>query len=323
MEAGVALAAAHEKSLKLYWLASIVILYYDWAVTLDAEVTWMWCRRRHGPSTTQFLFFVNRYFPLFAYGVVLSFVLNPNVESDRCRRFLIFPPVAMYISDAVMGAIVILRTSALFAGSRWVLAMMLIVYIATLLFGGVVTAAATQSPVWRGRYGCVTRYPRQYFSLLAFLWPAQTAFDLLVFLLTLYSTLRVRRLAGDQRIPLAELIHRDGVTYFAVMFVAKAVNLIVFLTTDPDLTNINWVFNQTICIVMVSRIVLNIREEIGQRAYPSAFPHVPAANVAGMDTEKHFDTYELSRAGAISTLRGGLVEEDLSPVWPRGRTVVE
>lgn len=73
-------------------------------------------------------------------------------------------------------AIVILRTQALYAGSRWILATMLISYTATLVFGGVrftsrnaalahfakiATAVATQSPKWLGWYGCVTSFPRQ------------------------------------------------------------------------------------------------------------------------------------------------------------------
>ncbi|KZW03244.1 hypothetical protein EXIGLDRAFT_759118 [Exidia glandulosa HHB12029] len=293
------LAAEHEKSLKLYWLASIFILYYDWLITLDTEVQTMWTRRR--VSVAHVLFFVNRYFPLVAYSIVLGFILDPRVSQEflSCRKFLTFPPVAMYISDAVMGAIVIKRTQALYAGSRWTPVMMGIAYAAALVFGGIVTAAATRSPKWLGRYGCVTSYPREDFILLGFLWPAQVIFDLLVFLLTLFSTLRIRRDAGGQIIPLVELIHRDGVSYFAVMFAAKVVNLIIFLTTDPDLTNINWVFNQTICIVMVSRIVLNIREEITQGP---RFPLPPAPLEKGQSLLAD----EFSRTGGVSTLRGGL-----------------
>lgn len=266
------LLATHELDLKFYWLASIFILFYDWAITLDAEVHTMWLRRRL--TLAHALFFVNRYFPLVAYGVVLGYVLNPRVPAEVCRAFLVFPPVAMYINDAVMGAIIIIRTHALYRGSQWILATMCISYFAALVFGGFVTFSATQSPDWLGRYGCVTSYPRQRFWQLGFLWPAQVIFDLLMLLLTLNATLRIREDAGGHKIPLIELIHRDGVLYFVVMFGAKVINLIVFITTDPDLTNINWVFNQTICIVMVSRIVLNIREEITGRSHRFPLPEI-------------------------------------------------
>lgn len=77
------------------------------------------------------------------------------------------------------------------------------------------------------------------------------------------------------------------------------------------MTNINWVFNQTICIVMVSRIVLNIREKI---AHPVLRFSIPAVMLG--EKELTLDLIDDSQAGAVSTQQGGL-EVDVRLGTPR------
>ncbi|OCB88228.1 hypothetical protein A7U60_g4633 [Sanghuangporus baumii] len=50
-----------------------------------------------------------------------------------------------------------------------------------------------------------------------------------------------------------------GVVYFIVMFSAKVVNLVVFWLVSRDLITINWTFNHTITVIMISRLFLNLR----------------------------------------------------------------
>jgi len=302
-----ALEAYREYCIKFYWVASIVILFYDYFITLDVEINNLWGRR---PTVAQCLFYVNRYVPLATYGIILAFMFNTSISASACHKFLIFPPVAMYLSDAVMGAIVIIRTSALYAGKRHILAVMLIVYVAQLVFGGVVTAAATRSPKWRGHLGCITPYPEIYSSFLAFLWPTACLFDFMVLYLTLHRTLAMRKQGTNAH--LVSTIHRDGVHFFAVMFFAKLINLIIFFTAPKDFININWVFNNTICIIMINRLVLNIRKEVARIEQQSQVHHVNEKDDAALDDEKPaFFTVTDSRRNVVSTIRGGFAPSEI------------
>jgi len=305
-----ALAVSHEQSLKFYWVASITILYYDYFSTLDTEINNLWGRR---PTFAQCLFYLNRYVPLVSYSIVLAFIFDRSIATSACHAFLNFPPVAIYFSEVVMGAIVILRTRALYAGSRHVLAVLLIVYGAQLVFGAVVAGAATRSPKWVGHLGCVTPYPSNFTSVLWFLWPTACIFDFLVLYLTLHRTLKMRKQGNN--VALVSMIHRDGITYFALMFIAKLVNLVVFFAASPDLVNINWVFNNIICIVMINRLVLNIRQEVARKEQrgPTHEKEPAARDVEPIEKDGFHMTISESQIGALSILHGDALPADGRP----------
>jgi len=57
------------------------------------------------------------------------------------------------------------------------------------------------------------------------------------------------------------VILRDGVMYFVGMLVAEITDFVVFTNISPDLIAINWTYNSTVTIVLLSRLVLNLRAE--------------------------------------------------------------
>lgn len=59
--------------------------------------------------------------------------------------------------------------------------------------------------------------------------------------------------------PLLQLFVRDGALYFLCIFSANLLNVILFLVATEDLKAIGAGFSQIITCVMVSRLVLNLR----------------------------------------------------------------
>jgi len=97
------------------------------------------------------------------------------------------------------------------------------------------------------------------FPGFALMWASGLVFDTFVFTLTVWHSLSSRPHSKGIPTPLFRLLLRDGVIYFVVMFTAKVVNFVVFWTLSRDLITINWTFNHTITVIMISRLFLNLR----------------------------------------------------------------
>ncbi|KAK2464698.1 hypothetical protein APHAL10511_003274 [Amanita phalloides] len=61
---------------------------------------------------------------------------------------------------------------------------------------------------------------------------------------------------------LFNLVVRDGVIYFAVIFVANLVTVLTFIFAPMDVKAINASFSTLITNLMVSRLILNLRSVV-------------------------------------------------------------
>ncbi|KAI5994908.1 hypothetical protein F5J12DRAFT_409091 [Pisolithus orientalis] len=89
-------------------------------------------------------------------------------------------------------------------------------------------------------------------------WGGQMLFDALVFTLTLRKLISSRSLGKRTFTALAL---RDGALYFAVMTVANVPNITTFLVmSDPFKRSMLSVPTNTLCTVMISRLMINLRD---------------------------------------------------------------
>jgi len=239
---------------KNYQLASVVILFFDYFITLDLEWENIW-RRRWTLAT--FLFFINRYFPMLSYIVVVVSLHDPSWSQQSCETFVRLPFYMVLISETVIAMVVCLRLYALYLG-RWHvpvgLAMVYVIQLVFALLGSRGLTLATGLPAGTGCVANVESWALTYFATYIGI---SAVFDCVVFSLTLIATLRYR--PQGIKVPIADLFLRDGILYFAVMFTAKVVNFVVFWTVSRNLLTINWTLNHTITVIMISRLILNIR----------------------------------------------------------------
>ncbi|KLO08674.1 hypothetical protein SCHPADRAFT_601166 [Schizopora paradoxa] len=234
-------------SSKYYQLASIVMLFYDFILTLDVEIEEIWGATLR-PAVV--LFLINRYLPLAAYSwIVAAYHQNSWSEShatNRCRTFLHFPTVAVVLSECVMSAIVIYRIRALYSGMNLIMCGISFLALVQCLSGAVASANVTlfEPEVVQGCFVVVKQNKQMWFAMCG---------------------------VGPQT-PLLDLFFRDGSVYFAVMSIAKIVNFVVFWTTSRNFILVNWTFNHTITVVMISRIFLNLRSFNNEYASPHNYP---------------------------------------------------
>jgi len=90
-------------------------------------------------------------------------------------------------------------------------------------------------------------------------------FDIIVFVLTAYQTWRTWTTGLRSLSPLYSILFRDGCVYFIFMIIANALPLICFWVFPDEIFTTqmgsNSIFGPAISVVLLSRLILNLRLE--------------------------------------------------------------
>ncbi|KAF6756483.1 hypothetical protein DFP72DRAFT_810580 [Ephemerocybe angulata] len=236
---------------KMYSLASCVMLFYDIVITMGDEVEKIWMQPRYTHITL--LYALNRYLSPLGYIVIIaSFHMNWPVST--CERYVLYPEALKVVTTFVIGLIFVLRVYAIYGKNKLVGCA-----------GGALLAAELGVKIWafldggrlhlpEGLHGCILvgKHPTR----LAFTWIAELVFDTIIFSMTLYRTVAHYRGQRGRPQSLLKLIMRDGVTYFAVIFIVNAITVSIFIS---NIKAINASFSTLITSLMVSRLILNLK----------------------------------------------------------------
>ncbi|KAJ3507075.1 hypothetical protein NLJ89_g6507 [Agrocybe chaxingu] len=261
--------------------AAFTTLYYDYLLTFNSEYTRFW--RTKGLTWASSLFYLNRYLSLFGHVpvIVQYFWLSTDPDRlsvydlpyplsssrisciNRCNPLVSFHQYLAVIVQVVVGIMLILRTYALYNRNRIVLAILCIAGLTVIVYGvwcvlsggsRELTTADLAVP------GCLLPMEEATSSRLASAWTGMLAFDVLIFLMTLYISLTRKREDGDSTI--IHVMLRDGTIYFGVMMVT-CVSVILtfhhslFTTWEQGMTT---TVANVLSSTMVSRLMLNLRD---------------------------------------------------------------
>jgi len=174
--------------------------------------------------------------------------------------FVKFPAAMQVILNASAGGTLVLRTYALYACQKWILVLLLPVIILEAVVESWALTMGVPAELPPGIVGCIlTGNPadgRRY----AIFWVGQLIFPTLVFGMTVGRIAFLRR-EGLSKGSIMDVLLRDGVIYFAVIFVANLVNVVTFMTASQSIQQINAPFSEMITTVMICRLILNLRSE--------------------------------------------------------------
>ncbi|KAH9981110.1 hypothetical protein BGW80DRAFT_309036 [Lactifluus volemus] len=244
----------------MFSISGIVIQYYDYVLTLSREIQFLWPpHNKQGCFTTTCL--LNRYLPLFGH---LSFFITFLVPGDNsspdhsCQDFHIFHQVVMILSQALACVLCLFRVYALYGQSRIVLGFLLGISLGAIINACLMMVAIRGNIyiVIYGIHGCnqITSTPGGLYAALA--WTGVLVFDLAIFSLTLYKAFEIGR--GGR---LWNVIVRDGTMYFLVLSIMNLGNILMLRFSPPLLKNSIAVLTNVISNTLVSRLVLNLREQ--------------------------------------------------------------
>ncbi|KAL4068469.1 hypothetical protein V8B97DRAFT_1918589 [Scleroderma yunnanense] len=222
--------------------AVFTLVLYDYILTVSREIELFWRRPKRSWA---FVFFVaNRYITILGQIIqVIYTFLSPTIRSyyTWCDSLLLMIQVVVFVVQLIGGAqaIMTMRVYALYHNSRPVLIFLLALMFVASIIGcwaifsnGFTPSGLTVLSVPQlqstGGVGCSSGayLSSEQAVYMAAAWSGQLAFDVVVFLLTLVRSLRIRK-EGSRSI--VDILLRDGSLYFAVMCGANVVNIIVLL----------------------------------------------------------------------------------------------
>ncbi|KAL5482588.1 hypothetical protein ACEPAI_9182 [Sanghuangporus weigelae] len=257
---------------RYYLTAAAVVLFLDILLTLDVEIERVWKGKF---SRASLLFCINRYLPPSMYAVVLFSLNYPHLSNEYCTDFFqVIPPVAIVFSEAIIGALLILRTCALYKEtksqlSHAVVAALIFIYLVQ--FALSVFAARDLKAIGPLRQpfneGCILFFTRFNTLRLLVLWFTNIVFNVIVFMCTFKKTARLHWL--DQKMGMFYTMHSlilsDATLYFLAVMTAKTINLVMLVWNS-----INWAANHVSAlspvltvqqVILTSHYFLNLREE--------------------------------------------------------------
>jgi len=219
----------------LYFFA-ISILYYDWTLTFDVEISSIWRR----PKSTSAIFFVlNRYLSIIGNVFVIIFDFDA-VSLQSCKQFGLFHQLLLLANQVFVCMLLTLRTWALYGRNIRILLFMLGCG-ASLLGVASWSLVGQQSTFPTITAGCHMALSDKTGIHIAVAWEALFVYDSLVVALTLLKTYNARsqhNFTSMRRINIMSLVLRDGAIYYAAMAMANLANLLTFYLADVCSLNI-------------------------------------------------------------------------------------
>ncbi|KIM64918.1 hypothetical protein SCLCIDRAFT_1213027 [Scleroderma citrinum Foug A] len=238
-----------------------VIFYYDYVLTLQREVELFWLKPRRSWAFT--LFIANRYIPIIARVPTLLELFWQSEDGTVCTVVtLYYERFEIIVVQLIGGAIMTMRIYALYEKSRRVLSFLVVYAIVCIAVAcwATLTPESPGSPLVPSpplQFGCSISLTVDDAQRLAIAWSGQLAFDAIVLSMTLWRSLRIRKLGNHA---LLDVLIRDGFLYFSVMCVANVGNIIALLMCNTATTKVAFAtFTNSISVTLISRLMLNLR----------------------------------------------------------------
>ncbi|KAF8189492.1 hypothetical protein K438DRAFT_1832686 [Mycena galopus ATCC 62051] len=239
------------------------LLYYDFLLTLDLEISRYWGTSLSWPTL---LFFLNRYLTLLGNvpAVVQRFWTAPSTPDKikRCQQLEYYHQWFLIATQIIIGVMLFLRTYALYGQDKRILGLMAAVGACTIgacIWGTIFAGRVVD--VWPGAIvpvdiGCVYEITHVQSIGLTVAWGSMAAFDCLIFFLTLYRALSRRYRTG---LLLLNVLLRDGSLYFGVVLISNVSNISTFVFGGLYTRGVLTTFTNIVSSILISRLMLNIR----------------------------------------------------------------
>ncbi|KAL0570937.1 hypothetical protein V5O48_011021 [Marasmius crinis-equi] len=242
-------------------LVSFTLLYYEYLITFEAEVTRIWAHTTLNTPTV--IFYLNRYVTLFGHIPIVVQYFWTAPGSDFKREYY------AVLIQIMVGVMLIARTYALYERNKKILTGLVLFTVGAIIHGGwaVYTAKSDERHEDPVPYiGCPSSVGASLGERLAAAWLGMLIFDTIVFILTLYKALRIGRVRGN----LLPLLVRDGTLYYGVMISCNLGNILTFFLGDRIIRGLLTTFTNVMASILISRLVLNLRDPRILQATPNS-----------------------------------------------------
>ncbi|GJE86602.1 hypothetical protein PsYK624_026820 [Phanerochaete sordida] len=241
-DADVATAFRDARLNRVFNLAPFALLYYDYLLTLPAEIERYWTADL-SPKRGTLWFLVCRCSGL--WKIII------------CPALIAYHQFYILVSQVLVAIMLNIRTYALYERSRRIFYLLWTVSVAVLAvccYGLVRHHEPT--PEEPAAIGCNVATSSSSGRNLAITWGAMLCHDTMIFTLTLCKALSLR---GGPR-GIVDLILRDGTMYFGLIMCFTSTTVFTFLFSRPVLKGFTATFTNILSTMLIARLMLNIRD---------------------------------------------------------------
>ncbi|KAF5348436.1 hypothetical protein D9757_012788 [Collybiopsis confluens] len=274
-------------------LVQFILLVYEWFLTLNEEIEFFWqqdCKSR----IPAILFYVNRYLTLLGNVPIFVLVFWPGPiypsfpELGREQLDIYMEVLVLVIQLNIMGVLsafspceaveavinlfaflvlFVIRVTALYGGSWRVRALLsglglgAVSNAAQLYLGDREPPSVIMPFLVSEKMGNIPLFtdleqPRHF----TYIWIGFFAFDLSVFLLTLWKTYQMFRLHWKYTHgTISGVITRDGLLYFGAISAVTLGNILILVLGTVLIKGILVIFSSVLPSILMSRLMLNLR----------------------------------------------------------------
>jgi hypothetical protein len=251
-------------------LASTVVVVYDHLITLDGEVELIW---KSSWSMGKTLFVLNRYYTLFSIIFNNYALFGYTLTDSFCLRWFQWQGWICLAACMIAQVILQMRLYALYFLNKKVLVLMVVGFLiasalSATVMGTVLSGiTATPSYAFPGTPFCIAFGVPNHFFLF---WVPILFFEIFLCWLALFRGFQTLNFNGSLYHAgrhIVNVLIRDSVMYFLVMFAAYLTNMLIWVAGPQSLLELPIGFSVALSCVMGNRLILNIRDvnrEIGE-----------------------------------------------------------
>ncbi|CAK5284733.1 unnamed protein product [Mycena citricolor] len=241
-------------------ILSFTLIVYDYLLTLDWEVARYWGTPFSWPT---FFYYLNRYLTLLGNSSILvDYVWGGQLTPAKIAAYVMSSRRRWVSDEIIVGIMLVLRTYALYERSIRALAAMLIFAAAVLAIAiwATIVAPDTNQAALQLFSGCNFGTPHIAGVYLAIAWSCVTAFDALIFGMTVARVLTRPEHSRRPGADLFSVMLRDGAVYFAFMTLMNVANvLVLILGSDFGRETVTTLTN-AISSLAITRLMLSLRD---------------------------------------------------------------
>ncbi|KLO07347.1 hypothetical protein SCHPADRAFT_945358 [Schizopora paradoxa] len=241
---------------KIVNLAGVMVLVYDYFLTLGDEVKLVWPSKW---SALKVLYFMSRYLAFVDASTMLVFLFRPNLSPNLCQATF---RTASYFASAgyIMAQIILsIRTYAIWGRSRRILSILSALLLITHIPGIILQHEALDSLHFQPspQPNLISCEPSAYTeNSLYIVFALMMMQDLAIVLLTMARGYTQWK---ECRSPIVITLYRDGFIYFICLFGISFANFLIFELDLKIAYNLLFELQRVIHSVLSSRLILNLR----------------------------------------------------------------
>ncbi|KAH8828985.1 hypothetical protein DL96DRAFT_1814276 [Flagelloscypha sp. PMI_526] len=245
--------------------SALTILVYDWILTLEKEIAFVWPSKW---SLGKTLYFLTKYPAIVDAFISISRRWVPNKDAPaQCPIPFHLDAWLVTLGMHVAELILVLRTWAICGRNKWVLRGLLFFQMLILIYNCISLEIFVRSIVWLGPElpgvnGCliISAPGKRYFSI-AYINIA--VFEFCIFVMTMVVCYRKERKTGPR---LFYIVWRDGLIFFLLIFMVSTLNVVIMTTITHQYAICLTLFQRVFHSIATGRILLHMREEVDKKS---------------------------------------------------------